>query len=51
LLDAIAPGDRAVWDRYLDERVIHVDDSGGIIAFADRREGHDILWTRTSSSK
>jgi hypothetical protein len=28
LLDAVAPGDRAVWDRYLDERVIHVDESG-----------------------
>lgn len=28
LLDAVAPGDRAVWARYLHERVVHVDENG-----------------------
>jgi Domain of unknown function (DUF4440) len=28
LLDAIAPGNREVWDRYVDERAIHVDENG-----------------------
>jgi hypothetical protein len=28
LLDAVAPGDRAVWERHLDETVIHIDENG-----------------------
>ena len=28
LLDAVAPGDAAVWERYLDERFLHLDESG-----------------------
>jgi Domain of unknown function (DUF4440) len=28
LLDAIAPGDRKVWETYLDEGLIHVDENG-----------------------
>ena len=28
VMDAIAPGHAAVWDRYLDERLIHVDETG-----------------------
>ncbi|MEE2691826.1 MAG: DUF4440 domain-containing protein [Pseudomonadota bacterium] len=30
LLDAVAPGDVAVWDRYLDETLIHVDENGTV---------------------
>ncbi|MEZ0471759.1 nuclear transport factor 2 family protein [Luteimonas salinilitoris] len=28
LLDAVAPGRRDVWDRYLDERFLHMDENG-----------------------
>jgi hypothetical protein len=28
MMDAIAPGHAEVWDRYLDERLIHVDENG-----------------------
>jgi ketosteroid isomerase-like protein len=30
LLDAVAPGDVAVWDRYLDDALIHVDETGTV---------------------
>ncbi len=30
LLDAVAPGNVAVWQRYLHERVIHVDENGTV---------------------
>jgi hypothetical protein len=28
LLDAVAPGETAVWERYLDERFVHLDENG-----------------------
>lgn len=30
MMDAIAPGHAEVWDRYLDERLIHVDENGTV---------------------
>jgi hypothetical protein len=42
LLDAVAPGEVAVWRRYLHDRFVHLDENG----FVDRREGEDIRWTR-----
>ncbi len=30
LLDAIAPGDTAVWEHYLDERFVHMDENGAV---------------------
>jgi hypothetical protein len=32
-------------------RIFERDAGGRVIAFADRREGHDIVWKRTSSGK
>src|SRR5687767_13473368 len=28
LLDAVAPGETAVWERHLDERFVHLDENG-----------------------
>ncbi len=30
MLDAVAPGDTDVWRKYLDERIIHVDETGAL---------------------
>jgi ketosteroid isomerase-like protein len=30
LLDAIAPGNAALWDRYVDDAIIHVDETGAV---------------------
>jgi hypothetical protein len=60
LLDAIATGSAAVWDRYLDEglrfvpgrpryRYVFLRGAGGkITGFAQRREAWDLVWKRAA---
>jgi len=35
LLDAVAPGNAAIWDRYLDPDVVHVDENGALQSKAE----------------
>ncbi len=39
LLDALVPGSVAVWDRYLDEKVRYVDESGNVLTKKQMLEG------------
>jgi hypothetical protein len=43
LLDAVAPGDVAVWRG---EKVFERDDKGRIVRMLDRRENNDLVWKK-----
>jgi hypothetical protein len=51
LMTAVASGDWAVWERYLDDSISYTAEDGRTLTKAqlrDRRDGRDLVWTRAA---